>query len=309
MWEWRMSLGSRTLTVGAAIAVISAAALNLPASRAESATPIPDLSGHWARPYVGFEPPLSGPGPIVNRSRIRGQSNINQFVGDYTNPILKPAAAKIVRDHGELELKGLGAPNPSNQCLPMSPPYILQRQEIELLQEKSQITILYNEDHEVRRIRLNAQHPARNMPKWYGDSVGHFEGDTLVVDTIGIKVGPYSMIDSYGTPQSGALHLVERYKLIDYDAGQAAAKRSERENRRLGSILGNGVDVDPEYRGKALQVQFTVEDENVFTVPWSAVSTYWRPSGDWAERVCAENTDDYYAGLNTAIPRANIPDF
>ena len=304
-----MSLGSRTLTVGAAIAVISAAALNLPASRAESATPIPDLSGHWARPYVGFEPPLSGPGPIVNRSRIRGQSNINQFVGDYTNPILKPAAAKIVRDHGELELKGLGAPNPSNQCLPMSPPYILQRQEIELLQEKSQITILYNEDHEVRRIRLNAQHPARNMPNWYGDSVGHFEGDTLVVDTIGIKVGPYSMIDSYGTPQSGALHLVERYKLIDYDAGQAAAKRSERENRRLGSILGNGVDVDPEYRGKALQVQFTVEDENVFTVPWSAVSTYWRPSGDWAERVCAENTDDYYAGLNTAIPRANIPDF
>jgi hypothetical protein len=297
------------LTAGAAIALISTAAFILPALRAQAAAPVPDLSGHWARPYVGFEPPLSGPGPIVNRSRILGQSNINQFVGDDTNPILKPAAAKIVRDHGQLELKGLGAPNPSNQCLPMSPPYILQRQEIELLQQNSQITILYNEDHEVRRIRLNAQHPARIMPSWYGDSVGHFEGDTLVVDTVGFKVGPYSMIDSYGTPQSGALHLVERYTLIDYDAGQSAAKRSERENRRLGSILGNGVDVDPNYMGKALQVQFTVEDQNVFTMPWSAVSTYWRPSGDWSERVCAENSAGYYAGLNTAIPKAEKPDF
>lgn len=290
-------------------AIAAAVIFSFAAIDAESAPEVPDFSGHWARPYVGFEPPLSGPGPIVNRSRIGGQSNINQFVGDYTNPILKSQAAEIVKKHGELELKGLGAPNPSNQCLPMSPPYILQRQEIQVLQQKSQITILYNEDHEIRRVRLNTQHPAHYMPSWYGDSVGHYEGDTLVVDTIGIKVGPYSMIDSYGTPQSGALHLVERYKLIDYDAGQAAALRSERENRRLGSILGNGVDVDPDYRGKALQVQFTVEDENVFTTPWSAVSTYWRTSGDWTERVCAENSAEYYAGLNTAIPKAEKPDF
>jgi hypothetical protein len=53
----------------------------------------------------------------------------------------------------------------------------------------------------------------------------------------------------------------------------------------------------------------TVEDENVFTVPWSATTTYWRISGDWVERVCAENTDGYYAGLNTAFPTAEKPDF
>jgi hypothetical protein len=304
-----MGVSSRTIILGPMVGFVSTIAFVWLALGAEAAAPTPDLSGHWARPYIGFEPPLSGPGPIVNRSRILGQSNINQFVGDYTSPILKPQAAEIVKKHGELELKGSGAPNPSNQCLPMSPPYILQRQEIALLQQKNQITILYNEDHEIRRVRLNTQHPAHNVPSWYGDSVGHFEGDTLVVDTIGIKVGPYSMIDSYGTPQSGALHLVERYKLIDYDAGQAAAKRSERENRRLGSILGNGVDVDPHYTGKALQVQFTVEDDNVFTMPWSAVSTYWRASGDWTERVCAENSVNYYAGLNTAIPKAEKPDF
>ena len=306
-----MRLSPRTLNLGAAAGFVSTAAFFWPAPGVEAAAPIPDLSGHWARPYIGFEPPLSGPGPIVNRSRIRDQSNINQFVGDYTSPILKPQAAEIVKKHGELELKGLGAPNPSNQCLPMSPPYILQRQEIQMLQQKNQITILYNEDQQVRRVRLNAQHPARPIPSWYGDSVGRFEGDTLVIDTIGIKVGPYSMVDSYGTPQSAALHLIERYRLIDYDAGQAAAQNSERENRRLlaDNPLGNGVGIDPDYRGKALQVRFTVEDENIFTAPWSATTTYWRISGDWVERVCAENTDEYYAGLSTAVPRAEKPDF
>jgi hypothetical protein len=278
---------------------------------ADSATPIPDFSGLWARPYIGFEPPASGPGPIVNRSRVLGQSNINQFVGDYTSPILKPQAAEMVKKHGELELKGLVAPNPSNQCLPMSPPYILQRQEVQMLQQKNRVTILYNEDQQVRRVRLNAKHPARVTLSWMGDSVGHYEGDTLVIDTIGIKVGPYSMVDSYGTPHSEALHVIERYRLIDYQAAEAAAQKSERENRRLAAdnSLGNGVGIDPDYRGKALQGEFTVEDANVFTTPWSGTTTYWRGSGDWVERVCAEETHEYYAGLNTAIPTAQKPDF
>ncbi len=306
-----MRVGPRTFILGATVGFVSIAAFIWLALGAEAAAPIPDLSGHWARPYIGFELPLSGPGPIVNRSRVQGQSNINQFVGDYSSPILRPQAAEIVKKHGELELKGLVAPNPSNQCLPMSPPYILQRQEIQLLQQKNQITILYAEDQQVRRVRLNAKHPARVIPSWYGDSVGRFEGDTLVIDTIGIKVGPYSMVDSYGTPHSEALHLVERYRLIDYFDAEAAAKMSERENRRLlaDNSLGNGVAIDTDYKGKALQVRFTVEDESVFTVPWSATSTYWHASGDWVERVCAENTVEYYAGLSSAVPRAEKPDF
>jgi len=294
-----------------ALAVVSVASLIGPSLSAETAAPIPDLSGLWARQYIGFEPPLSGPGPIVNRSRVNGQSNLSQFVGDYTSPILKPHAAAAVKKHGEIELSGTAAPNPSNQCLPMPPPYILQRQQIQLLQQGHQITILYAEGHQVRRVRLNSRHPERIKPSWYGDSIGHFDGDTLVVDTVGIKVGPHSMIDSYGTPYSEALHLVERYRLIDYDEGRAAAARSERENRRLiaDSLTGNGVGIDTEYTGKALQVQFTVEDANVFTMPWSATTTYWRASGDWVERSCAENVNEYYPGQNAAIPTARTPDF
>src|SRR5215831_16666366 len=136
----------RTLLLGTIVAAVTTAILF---HFAEATSAIPDFSGNWARPYIGFEPPASGPGPIVNRSRIAGQSNINQFVGDYTSPFLKPAAADTVKKHGELELQGLTAPNPSNQCLPMSPPYILQRQQIQFLQQKDRITIVYAEDDQV----------------------------------------------------------------------------------------------------------------------------------------------------------------
>src|SRR5579859_4313904 len=56
---------------------------------------VPDLSGMWVHPYFpGIEPPATGPGPVFNRSRRPdGVSNTRAFVGDYTNPILKPKAA------------------------------------------------------------------------------------------------------------------------------------------------------------------------------------------------------------------------
>jgi len=59
-------------------------------------------------------------------------------------------------------------------------------------------------------------------PSWYGDSVGHYEGDTLVIDTVGVKIGPFAMVDMYGTPHSPALHVVERYRLIDYAEAKEA---------------------------------------------------------------------------------------
>ena len=49
---------------------------------------------------------------------------------------------------------------------------------------------------------MNQPHPVRVAPSWYGDSVGHYEGDTLVIDTVAIKIGPFAMVDMYGTPHS-----------------------------------------------------------------------------------------------------------
>ena len=75
---------------------------------------------------------------------------------------------------------------------------------IQIIQQPDRITILYANDHEFRRVRLNQHHPARVTPSWYGDSVGHYEGDTLVIDTVGLKIGPFSAVDQYGTPRSSA---------------------------------------------------------------------------------------------------------
>ena len=145
-------------------------------------------------------------------------------------------------------------------------------------------------------------------PAWYGDSVGHYEGDTLVIDTVGIKVGPFAMVDMYGTPHSAALHVVERYKLLDYAAAKEAADRGQRNNRRLPSS-DPGFAPDPNYRGRGLQLQFTVEDEGMFTTPWSAAVTYQRPLGEWREMSCAENPHGYFRGKRAAIPIADRPDF
>jgi hypothetical protein len=208
-------------------------------SGTQSAASIPDFSGIWGHLSIpGFVPPLSGPGPVVNKSRLRegpqkGVSNLNQLVGDYTNPILKPQAAEVVKKHGEISLAGVGYPTPSNQCWPGGVPFVLSNGVMEMLQQPDKITILYSRDHEVRRVRMNQPHPARVTPSWYGDSVGHYEGDTLVIDTVGVKIGPFPMVDPFGTPHTEALHVVERYRLLDYEAAKEGLERDARELSRL----------------------------------------------------------------------------
>jgi hypothetical protein len=295
---------------------------------------LPDLSGIWAHPfYPGFELPLSGPGPVTNRSRIRqlldndGRPRApgtrpllvdhpSEQVGDYTNPILKSDAADIVKKHGELELSGKGHPTPWTECWPSGVPFIFENVAMQILQRPDKITILYGWDHEVRHVRIGRAHPARVTPSWYGDSVGRYEGDTLVIDTVGIKADrPLAMLDLYGTPYTGALHVVERYRLLDHDATKDALERVANKNFRLPpASIGIGIDVDRNYNGKGMQLEFTVEDEGVFTMSWSAAITYRRgvnPRGtdEWPEAVCAENPHLYYTGHDVDLPTATKPDF
>ncbi len=286
--------------------LLVSAAIAAPAK--PSATSVPDFSGMWVHPYFpGIEPPASGPGPIFNRMRrANGAGNNQRFVGDYTNPILKPGAAEIVKSHGEISLSGNTYPTPSNRCWPSGEPYIFFQPGMQMLQLPNQIVFLYLRNHEFRHVRMNEPHPARVVPSWYGDSVGHYEGDTLVIDTVGIKADrPIAMVDMYGTPFSSALHVVERYRMVDYDEAQAAVARNLTQNARVPDTAS-----DLSYRGKRLQVVFTVEDEGVFTMPWSGAITYERPGMAWEENVCAENPFDFFAGKNDAfVPTADKADF
>jgi hypothetical protein len=265
----------------------------------------PDFSGIWRHPsWPGFEPLASGPTALINLAGNKGRSGLISLVGDYTNPILKPHAAEIVKRRGEMSLAG-GFPTPSTQCTPGGVPYIFASFGTQILQQPHQVTLLY--DHpliEFRKVRMNESHPRPVRPSWYGDSVGHYEGDTLVIDTVGVRVGPFSMADLLGTPFTPALHVVERYRLLDYAAAKEGLDRDTKWNIRFPRYL------DPSYRGKHLQLTFTVDDEGVFTTPWSATITYGRglpmvPTTDWEEHVCAQNPSRYYG----PPPSADKPDF
>ena len=301
-------MNARSLTIGILLFSNSVFATD---SRSQSALLIPDFTGIWAHPFLpGFEPPASGPGPVLNRSRgPDGVGNFNQLVGDYTNPILKPHAAEIVRKHGEISLASIGYPTPSNQCWPGGVPYVFWDFVMQMLQEPDQITMVYRTGNEVRRVRLNQPHPAVVTPSWYGDSIGRYEGDTLVIDTVGIRKGPFSMLDMYGTPFTDKLHVVERYQLVAYDDAKDEIERNEKENLFLPPGAGNGGEFDADYRGKVLQLHFTVEDEGIFTMPWTATITYRPNLLPWPEQICAENQREYYNNRDSAVPQADEPDF
>ena len=276
-----------------------------PADSKNGPASIPNLSGAWAHTSItGFEPLASGPTSLVNLSRRGITSDNRQLVGDYKNPILKPEAAEIVKKHGEMSLAGIGYPTPRNQCWPGGIPFVFTTTAIEVLQQPGEITFLYYEDHEVRHVRMNQPHPAKVTPSWYGDSVGHFEGDTLVIDTVGIRIGPYAMLDWYGTPHSPALHVVERYRLVDYERAKDGLERDAKENFQVQQN-----NIDPNYKGKHLQLEFTVEDKGVFAMPWSATMTYRPQVTEWEESICAENPNKYGTEKDVAVPTASKPDF
>jgi hypothetical protein len=293
------------------VLILAAALAAIPVS-AQPIAPVPDFSGLWAHLTLpGFEPPLSGPGPVRNKSRRPdGVGNFNQLVGDYTNPILKPEAAAIVKQHGDQSLAGVVYPTPSNQCWPGGVPYLLYNFEMQMFQKPNEITMIYLVDHLVRHVRMNQPHPAEVTPTLLGDSIGHYDGDTLVIDPLGIKPGRFAMVDMYGTPHTKALHVVERYRFIDYEAAKAAAERDEKDNMRLADFRNDtGAAVDLDYKGKGLQLTFTVEDEGVFTTPWSATITYRRAANAWNEVVCAENRHEYYYSKDAEVPASDQPDF
>jgi hypothetical protein len=242
---------------------------------ADGGSATPDLSGQWGRDMLFFEPPPSGPGPVVNSARKPDGTMVpleaccgivNPWAGDHTNPILKSDAAEAVRKFATLALSGTVSPELHNTCWPEPPPFVMSLQfGVLIVQTKDEVTLSYLLYNTVRRVHLNTQHPKALAPSWQGHSVGWYERDTLVVDTVGIKVGPVSTVDAFGTPQSEALHVVERYRLIDGEAA-AEAQRKHGATYRANPPYGRGT-IDPDTAKPGLQVEFAVEDPGVFAIP------------------------------------------
>lgn len=302
----------RNLVMAAALGAVAAA----PASAASDGASHPDFSGIWAHPWLpGFEAMASGPTALVNLSRRPDGVQIQtQLVGDYKNPILKPAAAEIVRKMGEQSKSHFGFHNPRNQCWPNGIPFVLSANGQQIFDRGDHLTMIYRVDHQVRTVRMNSSHPAMVTPSYYGDLVGHYEGDTLVIDTVGIKPGPFAMIDWFGTPQTPALHVVERYRLHDKDQAKEGVQRAYKDNTL--PAFNNPPVVDFNSRGKWLQLVFTIDDPTVFTTPWSAsvtmgpaVQSLATGAAPWPEDVCAENPHKYGTEEDVQLPTAKVADF
>jgi hypothetical protein len=260
-----------------------------PASAADSAaTPnfAPDTGTGWLAPEDDFIQPDSGPGPVKSDpahpylSFYKYPRNPNPAfrVADLSNPILQPWVKEELRKANDRALSGKTVFTPKERCWPIGVPGFLLYPALPVyfLQTPKEVVMIWEQDHQVRHVYLNQPHSARVSPSWFGESVGHYEGDALVVDTIGITTK--TQIDNYLTPHTEQLHVIERFHMTE--------------------------------GGKTLEVNVHVEDSGAFTMPWNAVQRYRRvDQGAMIEAACAENSADHFHQDVGAFPAADKPDF
>jgi hypothetical protein len=111
-----------------------------------------------------------------------------------------------------------GGNDPILKCFPTGIPRIIFfPQPLEIVQTPERIFMFFEREHEWRQIWTDGRsHPKNMEPTWMGDSIGKWDGDTLVVDTIGLT--EKSWLDFYGDPHSDDMHLIERYQRVNHDS-------------------------------------------------------------------------------------------
>jgi hypothetical protein len=281
------------------------AALGAPNVSAPNFSPNPSVS--WVG-QGGFKPLSSGAGPVmedpahpaVGNDEFRLTGKQPSFAtADLSNPILQPWAREALRKRNERILAGEPGFGPRVSCWPGGVPTFLLGAPFRpmfIIQSAKEVVMILELDHQIRRIYLDVPHSANVKPSWYGESVGHYEGDTLVVDTIGINDRTY--VDNFLTPHTDKLHVVERFRLID--------------------------------GGRTLEARIHVEDDGTFTMPWDAVQRFKRiepgvadnslvvqndgtngrgEAGPMTEQSCAESPLVTFASDGAPIPQAAVPDF
>jgi hypothetical protein len=265
---------------------------------------IPDFGGPWMSSHARkFTPSGDGPLPVIDHpehphtARATGPDGrdigTTAWVGDWNNANLKPWVAEALRKAGEDDLAGIAHPTAESSCWPAGVPNIMNFFEPAFfLQGPDEVTIIYQRGPNVRHVYLNQPHSEEIASSWYGESVGHYEGDTLVIDTIGFN--DETVLDRYMTPHSDRLHVVERYRVLgDLGEGDRPAQ-------------GDGFV----FTGETMEVEFTVEDQEAFNEPWSAIARYRHVNRESLEEsICAENNFNYHTGEEYPVPISGTRDF
>ena len=195
-------------------------------------------------------------------------------IADLSNPNLKPWVKERMQKDNDEVFAGKTAFTARQSCLPAGVPAFVTYggdTPVYFIQTPKQIWMVYAGDQQVRRVYLNVPHSRGIKPSWYGESVGHYEGQTLVIDTIGQN--DKTMLDPYRTPHSEKIHVVERWAIVE--------------------------------DGRILEDVFTVEDPEAFYQPWTGKKRFRRGQEPILEEVCAENNEHF----DFHIPSADKPDF
>jgi hypothetical protein len=190
----------------------------------------PDLNGVWSAP---FTPDISKP------------------IGH--QPPFTPYGAERFKNVDE-------ADDPLTQCLPIGPARGIQAgiMPFQVVQTPSVLAILFENQRIFRIIYTDGRsHPKDVDPTWFGDSIGTYEGDTLIVDTVGLN--DRTWLDTAGHEHSDQLHIVERFQKLD---------------------------------NNNIKWTVTFEDPKFFIEPWSVTLPITRQNTEIMSYSCEENEKD-----------------
>jgi hypothetical protein len=240
------------------------------------------LFNDFASPATGLGPVTDGPAhPYVNNEVAREMKIPPSYrVADLDNAAgknLMPWVREALRKQNELILQERNGESREARCWETGvPAFHLNPGLMHIIQTPKEVVLFLT--GRARHIWLDVPHSVDPKPSWYGESVGHYEGDTLVVDTIAFN--DKTFVDSYRTPHTDKLHVVERLRLID--------------------------------GGNTLEVAFTVEDPGAFYQPYSGTRNRHRVMASGrgpAEFDCSAANDDYFNIGLEPVPTADKPDF
>jgi hypothetical protein len=265
----------------AAVAMIAAAPV-------EAQTGPTDFNGIWGKYTYSYPKPY-----------MKGRAIADGF----NNALLKPWVVQSLMTDDLVAASGRALATAHSLCYPEGVPYVFGETRVQILQGPSEITMIFGgEQEQSRTIYLNRPHPEHVAPSWYGDSVGHFEGDSLIVDTVGIAANPQTgSMGLFGTPHTNALHLVERYRFLA--EGEKTVGRGPNPTANNPTVTADEIIRG----GKTLRLEFTVDDPGAYRKPWSVTLDFMPLKTSIQEYVCAENYQE--KDLLPLIPKAEIPDF
>ena len=232
---WMIAWVAAAIGLGAQLSAWAAQPAGPQGRTWESIAKLPDWQGIW---QAHFGPP-TGEAPMLT---VKAQANLSAY--------------RAKQKFGE-NLQGETA-----NCLPPGMPTIMtQPYPIEFLFDPGKVVILIEAYEQERTIYTDGrQHPAPDVltPTFQGNSIGHWEGDTLVVDTVGVDPGTGAGIMP-GVAHDADMHIIERIRKADKD-----------------HIL----------------IQRTIIDPEEFVKPWATTLTYTRVPGDLLEYICEQGNRD-----------------